>query len=95
MKLAGVNTKRLEEEEEDTRFWGKTFVLTGTLENYSRDEATEIIERFGGKTASAVSRKTSYVLVGKDAGSKLEKAEKLGIPVVTEKEFEEMCKVEE
>ena len=95
LKLAGVNTKRLEEEEEDTRFWGKTFVLTGTLENYSRDEATEIIERFGGKTASAVSRKTSYVLVGKDAGSKLEKAEKLGVPIVTEKEFEEMCKVEE
>ena len=74
----------------DERFYGKTFVLTGTLEHYTRDEATKIIENFGGKTASAVSKKTDYVLAGKDAGSKLTKAEELGITIINEKEFEQM-----
>lgn len=73
-------------------FLGKTFVLTGTLEKYTRSEAGEIIERLGGKTSSSVSKKTDYVLAGKEAGSKLEKAEKLGIKIISESEFEEMSK---
>lgn len=79
-------------EDVDDRFAGKTFVLTGTLENYSRDEASEIIEKFGGKTSGTVSRKTAYVLAGEAAGSKLTKAQDLGIPIITEQEFEEMIK---
>lgn len=67
----------------------KTFVLTGTLEKYTRDEASEIIENFGGKTSGSVSKKTSYVLAGEDAGNKLSKAQSLDIPVITETQFEE------
>ena len=73
-------------------FLGKTFVLTGTLENFTRDEASEIIEKLGGKTSGSVSKKTSYVLAGEDAGSKLTKAQSLGIPVITEAQFDEMIK---
>ncbi|MBR6034222.1 MAG: NAD-dependent DNA ligase LigA [Clostridia bacterium] len=91
LKSAGVNME-YKGEIEDERFAGKTFVLTGSLEKYSRDEASEIIERFGGKTSSSVSKKTTYVLAGEEAGSKLTKAEELGITVITEKEFEEMIK---
>ena len=76
----------------DTRFAGQTFVLTGTLEKYTRDEASAIIEKFGGKTSSSVSKKTSYVLAGEAAGSKLKKANDLGVKVISEDEFEEMCK---
>ena len=79
-------------EEQDDRFAGKTFVLTGTLEKYSRDEASEIIEKFGGKTSSSVSKKTSYVLAGEEAGSKLVKAQDLGITILSEAEFDEMIK---
>ena len=92
LKVAGVNMELVEAEEVDNRFLGKTFVLTGTLEKYTRDEAGEIIEKFGGKTSGSVSKKTSYVLAGEDAGSKLTKAQNLGIPVITETEFEEMIK---
>ena len=91
-KKAGVNTERLKENDEDERFAGKTFVLTGSLEKYSREEASNIIEKFGGKTSSSVSKKTSYVLVGEDAGSKLTKAQSLGVTVITEEEFENMIK---
>ena len=73
-------------------FCGKTFVLTGTLEKYTRDEASLIIEKFGGKTSSSVSKKTDYVLAGEEAGSKLTKAENLGVKIITEAEFEEMIK---
>ena len=92
LKQAGVNTVRIKDEEEDNRFEGKTFVLTGSLEKYSREEASNIIEKFGGKISNSVSKKTSYVLAGEDAGSKLTKAQNLGIQIITETEFEEMCK---
>lgn len=92
LKAAGVNTILLEEVTSDNRFEGKTFVLTGTLEKYTRDEASDIIEKFGGKTSSSVSKKTSYVLAGQEAGSKLIKAQNLGVEIITEQQFEEMVK---
>ena len=76
----------------DSRFAGMTFVLTGELTNYKRDEAAAIIESFGGKASSSVSKKTSVVLAGENAGSKLKKARDLGIKVIDETEFEEMIK---
>ncbi len=69
-----------------------TFVLTGTLEKYTRDQASEIIENFGGKTSGSVSKKTTYVLAGEEAGSKLTKAQELGVTIISESEFEEMIK---
>ena len=92
LKDAGVNMEYLQEESDDERFSGKTFVLTGSLEKYTRDEASDIIERLGGKTSGSVSKKTSYVLAGEEAGSKLTKAQTLGVPIITEQEFEEMIK---
>ncbi len=76
----------------DSRFAGKTFVLTGALQNYTREEASAIIEGFGGKASGSVSRKTSYVLAGENAGSKLAKAQELGVPVISEEEFAEMIR---
>ena len=95
LKEAGVNTKVLENKDEgkyDERFFGKTFVLTGTLENYTRDQASEIIEKFGGKVSGSVSKKTSYVLAGEEAGSKLTKAQDLGVQIITEQQFNEMIR---
>lgn len=92
LKEYGVNMVAEKEEGVDDRFAGMTFVLTGTLEKYSREQATEIIEKFGGKTSGTVSKKTSYVLAGESAGSKLVKAQTLGIRIITEQEFEEMVK---
>ena len=92
LKEYGVNMVAEKEEGADDRFAGMTFVLTGTLEKYSRDEASEIIEKFGGKTSGTVSKKTAYVLAGESAGSKLVKAQGLGIRIITEQEFEEMIK---
>ena len=86
LKEAGVNMMA-EERGEDQRFAGKTFVLTGTLERFTRDEATKMIEDRGGKAAGSVSKKTTYVVAGEAAGSKLRKAQELGIPVLTEEEF--------
>ena len=74
----------------DTRFVGKTFVLTGALRLFTRDEVTAKIESFGGKAAGSVSKKTSYVVAGENAGSKLKKANELGIPVLSEQEFLDM-----
>ena len=76
----------------DMRFEGKTFVLTGTLSQYTRNEASEIIANYGGKTSSSVSAKTDYVLAGEAAGSKLTKAQQLGVTIITEQEFGEMIK---
>jgi DNA ligase (NAD+) len=87
----GINMNSLKEVK-DNRFGGKTFVLTGTLPTYSRNEASAIIEGFGGKTSSSVSKKTDFVLAGEEAGSKLEKAQKLGVTVISEEEFKEMIK---
>ena len=92
LKEYGVNMVAEKEEGTDDRFAGMTFVLTGTLEKYSRDEASAIIEKFGGKTSGTVSKKTSYVLAGESAGSKLVKAQELGIKIISETEFEEMSR---
>ena len=89
LKELGVNLKSLKEVT-DTRFAGLTFVLTGTLPTYTRSEASEIIEGFAGKVSSSVSKKTSYVLAGEEAGSKLEKAQKLGVKIISEEEFKNM-----
>ena len=89
LKDAGVNfeSKRVIS---DTRFAGKTIVLTGALSKFTREEATEKIELFGGKASGSVSKKTSFVVAGENAGSKERKARELGIPVLTEDEFLEM-----
>ncbi|MBE6908369.1 MAG: NAD-dependent DNA ligase LigA [Ruminococcaceae bacterium] len=83
---AGVNMECLDRPTDD-RFRGMTFVLTGSLTHFTRDEATEMIQRRGGKASGSVSKKTSYVVAGEAAGSKLTKAQELGIPVLTEEEF--------
>ena len=84
----GVNMKsKASESKKDDRFAGKTFVLTGTLPTMTRDEASALIESYGGKCAGSVSKKTSYVLAGEAAGSKLTKAQELGIPVISEEDL--------
>ncbi len=91
LKGAGLNMGGGKKQvREKAAFSGKTFVLTGKLEDYTRDEAGDIIEGFGGKVTSSVSKNTDMVLAGSDAGSKLEKARNLGITVIDEKEFKEM-----
>lgn len=89
LRAAGVSFKSNDEKQDD-RFAGLTFVLTGTLENHTRDEAAAIIESYGGKTSSSVSKKTDYVLAGDNAGSKLTKAEALGIKIISEQDFAAM-----
>lgn len=89
LRDAGVSFAS-KEERKDNRFAGMTFVLTGTLQHYTRDEAAAIIESYGGKASSSVSKKTSFVLAGENAGSKLTKAEGLGIRIISEQEFDNM-----
>lgn len=89
LKNAGVNTV-CHEKKQVGRFTGMTFVLTGKLSAYTRDEAGKIIENYGGKVSGSVSKKTSYVLAGENSGSKLDKANKMGIPVISEDEFGRM-----
>ena len=89
LKQSGVNMIS-QRETIDERFRGQTFVLTGTLSRFTRKEASDLIEKFAGKTASSVSKKTTYVLAGEDAGSKLRKANELGVAVISESEFEQM-----
>ena len=92
LKKAGVNMNVIETEEIDNRFEGKTFVLTGSLEQFSRKEASDLIEKHGGKVSSSVSKKTDYVLAGEEAGSKLTKSQSLGVEIITEEQFKEMMK---
>ncbi|MBR2934199.1 MAG: NAD-dependent DNA ligase LigA [Oscillospiraceae bacterium] len=89
LRLAGVNMTAAQQGT-DRRFEGMTFVLTGALERFTRDEASALIEERGGKASGSVSQKTTYVVAGENAGSKLKKANELGIPVLTEEEFEQM-----
>ena len=91
LKHAGVNFE-CKEKQLDNRFAGMTFVLTGALERFTREEAGEMVEKRGGKAASSVSKKTTYVVAGPGAGSKLRKAQELNIPVLSEDEFLEMLK---
>ena len=92
LKAAGVNMENqaIHDEKVEKKFEGLTFVLTGTLEKYGRNDAKEMIERLGGRVSGSVSKKTSYVLAGAEAGSKLEKAVSLGVTVIDEDEFEKM-----
>jgi DNA ligase (NAD+) len=85
-----VAPAKREEAAQNALFAGKTFVLTGTLPTLTRDEAAAMIEAAGGKVSGSVSKKTSYVLAGEEAGSKLEKAQQLGVPVLDEAEFRRM-----
>lgn len=90
LKELGLNMEAQRQETQGTSLAGSTFVLTGTLPTMSRKEATQLIESHGGKVTSSVSKKTSYVLAGEEAGSKLEKARQLEIPVLTEEELLQM-----
>ena len=91
LRAAGLNFMS-EEESIDLRFAGMTFVLTGTLERFTRDEAAELIEKRAGKVSGSVSKKTSVVVAGENAGSKLTKAQSLGIRIISEAEFADMIK---
>ena len=90
LKDAGVNMKRKEKEGSSEKLAGLTFVITGTLPTLGRKEAQELIELNGGKCLGSVSKKTSYLVAGKAAGSKLDKANSLGVPVLSEEELLEM-----
>lgn len=92
LKELGVNPKAPEKSSDE--FNGLTFVLTGTLQNMTRDEASDIIKKMGGKTSSSVSKNTSYVIAGENAGSKLDKAQTLGVIILTENDFLNMIKVQ-
>ena len=72
------------------KFIGKIFVLTGTLTKFTRNEASDLIEKLGGRTTSSVSKKTDFLLAGEEAGSKLDKAKKLGVTILSEDDFEKM-----
>jgi DNA ligase (NAD+) len=90
LRAAGLALKG-EKKERGTKLAGKTFVLTGTLAKYTRDEARKMIEDAGGKVTGSVSKKTDYVVAGSDSGSKLDKAKELGVPVIDEKEMEKLA----
>jgi DNA ligase (NAD+) len=77
----------------DGPFASKTFVVTGTLARYTRDEIEELITQAGGRATSSVSKSTDYVVAGEKAGSKLAKAQKLGVPVIDEDEFDRLLKL--
>ena len=90
LRVAGVSMAN-EIKEKSNEFEGITFVLTGTLENMTRDEASDMIKARGGKVSSSVSSKTDYVLAGESAGSKLTKAQALGVKIIDKEEFLKMC----
>ena len=91
LKEYGVNMESKVQGQKTGIFTGLTFVLTGTLPTYTRAEATELIEKRGGKVSGSVSKKTSYVLAGEEAGSKLDKAVQLGVNIIDEDTFKKMC----
>ena len=91
LKAAGVKID-FESDVKDMRFEGMTFVLTGTLPTMDRKEASALIESYGGKTSGSVSKKTTYVLAGEDAGSKLAKAKELGVSIISENDLLKMIK---
>lgn len=91
LKAAGVNMTALVEEGTDDKFAGLTFVVTGTLPTMGRKEASEYIEKHGGKVSGSVSKKTSYLVAGENAGSKLAKATELGVPVLSEEQLKQMA----
>ncbi len=95
LKEVGVNIKGNKQELVNDFLSGKTFVLTGTLSTFTRNEAMAIIESLGGKVASTVSKKTTYLVAGEEAGSKLTKATELGIPILSEEEFRKMVENKE
>jgi DNA ligase (NAD+) len=90
LRAAGVNMKGERQAPKDTKFAGKTFVFTGTLTHRSREEAEALVASHGGKAGSSVSKKTSYVVVGADPGSKYNKAKSLGVPILDEPGFEKL-----
>ncbi|MEX2456304.1 MAG: helix-hairpin-helix domain-containing protein, partial [Balneolaceae bacterium] len=92
LKIAGLQFKSEDNEPKSILFANKTFVLTGSLPTLTRNEATEIIENYGGKTTSSVSKNTDYLLAGESAGSKLDKAKKLGIEILSEEQLFEKLK---
>jgi len=92
LRKAGLNFEMEVTANSSNKLEGLTFVVTGTLEKYKREEVEELIETLGGKAASSVSKKTSYVLAGAEAGSKLKKAESLGVKVIDEAEFDKLIK---
>ncbi len=91
LRAAGVNMEQREESKTDGRFAGLTFVVTGTLPSMGRKEATELIELYGGKVSGSVSKKTSYLVASENAGSKLTKANELGVPVISQQQLQDMC----
>ena len=95
LKEAGVNMQMHRQEGADTVLEGITVVITGTLPSMSRKEAAELIERHGGKVTGSVSKKTGYLVAGENAGSKLDKAGALGIPVLTEEELQKLIEERE
>ncbi len=90
LKHAGVNMKEERQAPKSDKFAGKTFVFTGTLANRTREEAEALVAAHGGKAGNSVSKKTSYVVVGADPGSKFDKAKTLGVPILDEKQFEKL-----
>ena len=92
LRDAGVKMTYDKQSAEDDRFSGRTFVLTGTLPTMKRDDAKKLIESYGGKVTGSVSKKTDYVVAGEEAGSKLTKAQELGIEILSEADLIEMTK---
>jgi DNA ligase (NAD+) len=90
LSAVGVNMKEERAAPKDTRFAGMTFVFTGTLVKRSREEAEALVAAHGGKAGASVSKKTSYVVVGEDPGSKFEKAKSLKVPILDEAQFENL-----
>jgi DNA ligase (NAD+) len=90
LKAAGVNMKEARQARKGTKFAGVTFVFTGTLANRSREQAEALVAEQGGKAGSSVSKKTNYVVVGTEPGSKFDKAKSLGVPILDEASFEKL-----